>query len=447
MESILIVEDDLEMNELLRDYLQKRGYRAESASNASDAIKNVEETDYDLIISDLMMRDVSGLELLDAVKKIRDDAVVIIITAFGTIETAVEAIKRGAYHYITKPFKLSDIEVIIKKAIEEKRIKKENLLLREVVEKRYQFENIVGKSKTMLEVFELIKRVSATNSNVIIYGESGTGKELVAKAIHFNSPRKKMPFIAINCSAIPDGLLESELFGHLKGSFTGAHITKKGLFEEASGGSIFLDEIGDMSPNLQAKLLRVIENKEIRPVGGNEFKKVDTRIIAATHKNLESEVKKRRFREDLYYRLNVIPIKIPSLAERKEDIPLLTEHFLKKYSQEMNTGIRGINKEALDILIKHNWTGNVRELENIIERSVALSRHFIIQPTDLPDYFRKNEANILKNAVDKKMRLNEFEDFYIKRILQEVKGDKNKAAAILGINKRTLYRKIGKWAM
>ena len=444
MESILIVEDELEIIELLRDYLKKKGYEVASASNANDAIKKVEETDYDLIISDLMMGETNGLELLNAVKKIREDAVVIIITAFGTIETAVEAIKRGAYHFVTKPFKLSDIEVIIKKAIEEKRIKKENLLLREAVEKRYKFENIIGRSKAMHEVFELIKRVSATNSNVIIYEESGTGKELVAKAVHFNSPRKKMPFIAINCSAIPDGLLESELFGHLKGSFTGAHITKKGLFEEADGGSIFLDEIGDMSLNLQAKLLRVIENKEIRPVGGNEFKKVDTRIIAATHKDIEGEVNKNRFREDLYYRLNVIPIKLPNLAERKEDIPILAEYFLKKYSLEMNTAVKGITKEAVDILIKHNWIGNVRELENVIERSVALSRHFVIQPTDLPDYLQKNEAAILKIAVDKKMRLNEFQGFYIKSVLQEVNGDKNKAAKILGINKRTLYRKVGK---
>jgi DNA-binding NtrC family response regulator len=444
MENILIVEDDLEMIELLRDYLKKNGYKVDSAANASDAVKKVEETDYDLIISDLMMKDVNGLELLGAVKKIREDAVVIIITAFGTIETAVEAIKRGAYHFITKPFKLSDMNIIIEKAIEEKRIKKENLLLREAVEKRYQFENIIGRSKAMKEVFELIKRVSATNSNVIIYGESGTGKELVAKAVHFNSPRKKMPFIAINCSAIPDGLLESELFGHLKGSFTGAHITKKGLFEEANEGSIFLDEIGDMSLNLQAKLLRVIENKEIRPVGGNEFKKVDTRIIAATHKDIESEVNKKLFREDLYYRLNVIPIKLPNLAERKEDIPILTEYFLKKYSLEINTAVKGITKEAVDILIKHNWIGNVRELENVIERSVALSRHFVIQPTDLPDYLQKNEANILKSAVEKRISLNEFEEFYIKSILYEVDGDKNKAAAILGINKRTLYRKMRK---
>ncbi len=444
MQSILIVEDDLEMIELLRDYLRKNGYKVDSAANAIDAIRNVEETDYDLIISDLMMKETNGLDLLEAIKKIRNDAVVIIITAFGTIETAVEAIKRGAYHFVTKPFKLSDIEVIIKKAVEEKRMKKENLLLREAVEKRYQFENIIGKSKAMHEVFELIKRVSATNSNVIIYGESGTGKELVAKAVHFNSPRKKMPFIAINCSAIPDGLLESELFGHLKGSFTGAHITKKGLFEEADGGSIFLDEIGDMSLNLQAKLLRVIENKEIRPVGGNEFKKVDTRIIAATHKDIESEVNKNRFREDLYYRLSVIPIKLPNLAERKEDIPILAEYFLKKYSLEMNTAVKGITKEAVDILIKHNWIGNVRELENVIERSVALSRHFVIQPTDLPDYLQKNEAAILKIAVDKKMQLNEFQGFYIKSVLQEVNGDKNKAAKILGINKRTLYRKVGK---
>ncbi|MFZ3091587.1 MAG: sigma-54 dependent transcriptional regulator [Nitrospirota bacterium] len=443
MESILIVEDDLNMAELLKEHLQKKGFTADSTYNAVDAIRSMEDRHYDLVISDLMMKDINGLELLDSIKKIRNDTEVIIITAFGTIETAVEAIKRGAYHFIAKPFKLTDMDVIIQKAIEDRRIKKENLLLRETVEKKYQFENIIGRSKVMEEVFELIKRVSATNSNVIIYGGSGTGKELAAKAIHFNSPRKMMPFIAINCSAIPDGLLESELFGHLKGAFTSAHITKKGLFEEADGGSIFLDEIGDMSLNLQSKLLRVIENKEMRPVGGNESRKIDVRIITATNKDLLKEVKTGNFREDLYYRLNVIPIRLPGLNERKGDIPLLAEHFIRKYSSEMGKDVKGITKEAVDMLNRHNWEGNVRELENVIERSVALSKHFILQPTDLPDYIQKiSEAEMLEGAAEKRLRLKEFERMYIKKILQDVKGDREKTAAILGISKRTLYRKI-----
>lgn len=442
MESILIVEDDLNMAELLKEHLKKMGFAADSTYNAVDAIRSMENRHYDLVISDLMMKDINGLELLNSIKKIRHDTEVIIITAFGTIETAVEAIKRGAYHFIAKPFKLTDIDVIIQKAIEDRRIKKENLLLRETIEKKYQFENIIGRSKVMEEVFELIKRVAATNSNVIIYGGSGTGKELAAKAIHFNSLRKKMPFIAINCSAIPDGLLESELFGHLKGAFTSAHITKKGLFEEADEGTIFLDEICDMSLNLQSKLLRVIENKEVRPVGGNESKKIDVRIITATNRDLLKDVKTGNFREDLYYRLNVIPIRLPDLNERKGDIPLLAEHFIKKYSSEMGKDVKGITKEAVDILNRHNWEGNVRELENAIERSVALSKHFVLQPTDLPDYIQKiNEVEILKGAAEKRLRLKEFERLYIKRILQDVKGDREKAAAVLGISKRTLYRK------
>lgn len=442
MESILIVEDDLNMAEMLKDHLKKRGFAADSTYNAIDALRSMEDRHYDLVISDLMMKDINGLELLDSIKKIRNDTEVIIITAFGSIETAVEAIKRGAYHFIAKPFKLTDMDVIIQKAIEDRRIKKENLFLRETVEKNYQFENIIGRSKVMEEVFELIKRVSATNSNVIIYGGSGTGKELAAKAIHFNSPRKMMPFIAINCSAIPNGLLESELFGHLKGAFTSAHITKKGLFEEADGGSIFLDEIGDMSLNLQSKLLRVIENKELRPVGGNESRKIDIRIITATNKNLLKEVKTGNFREDLYYRLNVIPIRLPSLNERKGDIPLLAEHFIRKYSSEMGKDVKGITKEAVDMLNRHNWEGNVRELENVIERSVALSKHFVLQPTDLPDYIQKiSEAEMLEGAAEKRLRLKEFERMYIRKILQDVKGDREKTAAILGISKRTLYRK------
>lgn len=443
MKNVLIVEDDLDMLKLLKEHLQKGDFKVDAASNANDALKNIEDIDYDLVISDLMMKDVNGLELLDAIKKMRHETEVIIITAFGTIETAVEAIKRGAYHFIAKPFKLSDLDVIVVKAIEEKRIKKENLLLRETVEKRYHFESIIGKSRIMEDVFELIKRVSVTNSNVIIYGNSGTGKELAAKAIHFNSTRKTMPFIAINCSAIPDGLLESELFGHVKGAFTGAHITKKGLFEEADGGSIFLDEIGDMSLNLQSKLLRVIENKEVRAVGGNEFKKVDARIIAATHKELFEDVRDGNFREDLYYRLNVIPVKLPSLRERIDDIPLLAQHFLKKYAMEMNRDVKGITKEAMDLLIKYNWPGNVRELENVIERSVALSKHFILQPTDLPDYLYIDE-DVLRDAVNRKIRLKELEKIYIQRMLKDLNGDRTKAADVLGINKRTLYRRMGK---
>ncbi|MBI3353433.1 MAG: sigma-54-dependent Fis family transcriptional regulator, partial [Nitrospirae bacterium] len=360
-----------------------------------------------------------------------------------TVEAiAKEKLRGNLWFFFPKDSSFLYPRADIQKAIEDRRIKKENLLLRETVEKKYQFENIIGRSKVMEEVFELIKRVSATNSNVIIYGGSGTGKELAAKAIHFNSPRKMMPFIAINCSAIPDGLLESELFGHLKGAFTNAHITKKGLFEEADEGTIFLDEIGDMSLNLQSKLLRVIENKEVRQVGGNESRKIDVRIITATNKDLLKEVKTGNFREDLYYRLNVIPIRLPSLNERKGDIPLLVEHFIKKYSSEMGKDVKGITKEAVDMLNRHHWEGNVRELENVIERSVALSKHFVLQPTDLPDYIQKiSEAEMLEGAAEKRLRLKEFERMYIKKILQDVKGDREKTAAILGISKRTLYRK------
>jgi len=438
---ILVVDDDQEMGELLKDFLKKEGFRVHLEKNGKDALAWITDNDIDLVITDIKMPDMNGMQLLKEIKKIRSYIQVIMITAFGSIESAIEALKEGAYHYITKPFKMNEILVTVNKALEKKSLEQENLYLRSEVEKKYSFENIIGKSKAMQKVFELIKTVSGNNSNIIIYGESGTGKELVAKAIHYNSLRRDKPFVPINCTAIPEGLLESELFGHVKGAFTGAIGSKKGLFEKANRGTLFLDEIGDMGIGLQGKLLRVIQDKEIRPVGSLETIKVDVRIIAATNKNLLEEIDQKRFREDLYYRLNVIPIHLPSLNERLEDIPALVEHFLLKHKNEYGREIKGISKEALNLLMRPIWRGNVRELENVIERAVVLTNNEIIGPEDipLPDKFKPED--LLPAALKHHPTLEEFKNEYISAILNEVGGNKQKASEILGISCRTLYRK------
>ncbi|MBI3078080.1 MAG: sigma-54-dependent Fis family transcriptional regulator [Deltaproteobacteria bacterium] len=437
--TILIVDDDREMLALLEDSLAQEGYRVQTATGAEWAIARLEETEFDLVLTDLRMPGMNGMELLGAVKRLRPEAMVIILTAFGSIEGAVEAIKAGAYHFLPKPIKMKEVSLLVGKALEEKALRQENVFLRREVERKYQFENMIGKSKKMQEVFELIRRVAATTSNVLIIGESGTGKELVAKAIHYNGARKHRPFIPINCTAIPEGLLESELFGHMKGAFTGAHISRRGLFEEAPGGTLFLDEIGDMGLALQAKLLRVLETKEIRPVGSSETRKVDVRIIAATNRDLEAEVRHQRFREALYYRLNVIPLRIPTLRERPEDIPLLAEHFVKRYAKEMGSRVQGIAKEAMALLIGHPWKGNVRELENVIERSVALCTHEVLRAEDLLLAEQAPSRGPVP-AEPKELSLDALEQRHIAEVLKITGFHKGKAAALLGIHPRTLSR-------
>ncbi len=446
-EKVLVVDDDMEMLELLHDYLQKVGFDTQVSASGNEALAKVEEEEYNVLVTDLKMPGISGIEILQKVGQLRPECSVILITAFGTIETAIEAMKLGAFDYITKPFKMEEVMIAIEKAIKEQKLQMENIMLRQEVEKRYKFDNLIGKSKAMQEVFTLIQRVSNNASNVIVYGDSGTGKEMVAKAVHFNGPRKNKPFIPINCTAIPEGLLESELFGHVKGAFTGASMSKKGLFEKANGGTLFLDEIGDMGMSLQGKLLRVLQDKEIRPVGGTAATKVDTRIITATNRDLLKEMEKETFREDLYYRLNVIPIHLPSLKDRPEDVPLLADFFLSKYAEETNTVIKGFSKESMMLLINHSWKGNVRELENVIERAVVLSNNEILQPEDLPLVRKSEREQIMEEAMIKQLSLRELEREYVTRILAMTKGNKNKAAKILGVNRRTLYRKEERYGL
>lgn len=438
---ILIVDDDKEMGELLKDFLLKENFSAQFTISGNEALTLIRQTDFDLVITDLRLDDMNGLELLKKTHEIRPNTAIIIITAFGSVESAVEAIKQGAFYYISKPFKMREILITVNMALEKRRLELENIKLRDELRRKYQFENIVGRSKRMQEVFDLMKIVANNVSNVMIYGESGTGKELVAKAIHFNSPRRDKPFIPINCTAIPEGLLESELFGHMKGAFTGAHLNKKGLFEKASGGTLFLDEIGDMGMGLQGKLLRVLQDREIRPVGSTMSTKVDVRIIAATNKDLIKEIKMKTFREDLYYRLNVIPIQLPPLRERVEDIPLLAERFLQKFQQELNGTAETIAKEAMEKLMKHSWPGNVRELENALERAVALSKHKVISLEDMPLIDGPNNDEIEQLLIDKAITLEELEKKYISKVLGQTRGRKGQAARILGIDRRTLYRK------
>jgi len=438
---ILVVDDDKEMGELLKDFLKKEGFGVHLENTARNALAWIKENEVDLVITDIKMPDMTGMQLLKEIKKIKSFTQVIMITAFGSIESAIEALKEGAYYYITKPFKMNEILITVNKALEKKSLEQENISLRSEVEKKYSFGNIIGKSKVMQRIFDLIKTVSCNNSNIIIYGESGTGKELVAKAIHYNSLRREKPFVPINCTAIPEGLLESELFGHLKGAFTGAVGSKKGLFEKADGGTLFLDEIGDMGLGLQGKLLRAIQDREIRPVGSIETVKIDVRIIAATNKKLLEEIEQKRFREDLYYRLSVIPIHLPSLNERLDDIPLLVEHFLSKHKKEYGREVKGISKEALNLLMRPIWRGNVRELENVIERAVVLSNNEILDVEDIPLPGETKLEDLLPASLAKHMTLDEFENQYISAILKEVDGNKQMAAEILGISCRTLYRK------
>jgi len=440
-ENILVVDDDAEMGALLKDILEKEGYSVEVEVSGREAKERIRENDYAVVITDIKMPDVDGMEVLNFARITRPECAVILITAFGTIDLAVEAMRTGAFHFVTKPFKMKEILAIVRKSTEHYQLKRENILLRKEIHERYRFGSIIGKSPAMRRVYDLITRVAATTSNVIILGESGTGKELVAKAVHYNGPRKDKPFIPINCAAIPDGLLESELFGHVKGAFTGAITSHRGMFVEAQDGTIFLDEIAEMGLGLQAKILRVIEDKQVRPVGGSEAHRIDARIITATQTNLRDEVEKGNFREDLYYRLNVIPIQLPPLSKRKEDIPLLAEHFLKKYSQELKSPSKSYSKKAMAKIIAHPWKGNVRELENLIERALVLSTSKVIGPDDLPFEPSLRSPSIIEKALEENLTLDQIEELYIREILEKTGGKKEDAAKILGINRRTLYRK------
>ncbi len=440
--SILVIDDDREMTEMLKDALN-RDYEVDTLIDSTKAEEKLKSKQYDIVLTDLKMGEIDGFAILKMIKEFSPETEVIIMTAFGTVETAIQAIKEGAFDYITKPFKISGLRHTLKKALETKRLEKENLLLKKILQERYQFYNIIGKSPKMQKIFDLIEKVSKVDSNVLIEGESGTGKELVAKAIHFNSPRNKGPFVTINCAAIPDNLLESELFGFVKGAFTGANQSKKGLFLEADGGTIFLDEIGDMSLNLQSKLLRVLEEKLIRPLGSTQQIPINVRIIAATNQDLKKAVEEKKFREDLYYRLNVINITLPPLRDRKEDIPLLIEHFVKEFSEKYNKKIKRVEPRIISCMEEYEWPGNVRELENTIERAVALTDGETIEEVDIPHEKCRLPTNTSEPILilNKIIPLEELEKLYIKKVLEITGGNKGKAADLLGISKRTIYRK------
>jgi two-component system, NtrC family, response regulator AtoC len=442
---ILVVDDDARMRELIAKVLAREGYSVRSLPRGQEVLQTLEEEPAELVISDIRMPEMDGLTLLQEVKRVAPETSVLLMTAFGSIDTAVQAIKAGAYDYLTKPFKMDEVVVVVRRAMEERRLRAEVRALREEVSTKYNFSYILGKSKPMRDLFALIKKVAGSRSTVLIQGKSGTGKELVAKAIHYNSPRRARPLVTINCSAIPKDLLESELFGHLKGAFTGAIANKRGLFEEADGGSLLLDEIGELSPELQVKLLRVLQEREIRRVGDTRTVSVDVRLIAATNRDLAQAVKEGLFREDLYYRLNVIPIVLPALKDRTEDIPVLANHFLMKYAKEADPPIEGIAKDAMRLLLEYDWPGNVRELENVIERAVILAHGPQIRPEDLPAHLRTHQTPVPhqpKATSAHRPTLEDLERDYIATVLRETRWHQMRAAHILGIDRRTLYRKI-----
>jgi DNA-binding NtrC family response regulator len=445
---ILIVDDELIVRQSLSDWLAESGYEVEAVDGGSKAISEVKKKEWDLLLVDLKMRGMDGIDVMRAVKKISKDLPVVIITGYPTVDTAVQAMKQGAYDYIVKPFNPEEIDLVIRNVVAHQNLVKENIRLRQELKRRYQFKDIVGKSRKMQEVLVLVKTVARSNSTVLIQGESGTGKELIARAIHSASPRSKHPFIAVSCAALPETLLESELFGHEKGAFTGAISSRKGKFELADGGTLFLDEVGDTSQKTQADLLRVLEEREFTRIGGSELIKVDVRVISATNKELEALVSQKRFRDDLYYRLNVVTIQVPPLRERKQDIPLLAEHFLTKYSLENKKQIESIDEDTLDLLMKYHWPGNVRELENSIERAVVVARGDFVSPDDLPPSVKGETVDALGPSVAAhNLPLQEIERRYIQQVLQVANWNIKRAAGTLGIDRTTLYNKIRKYKL
>lgn len=449
--SVLVVDDESVIRRALEKFLTGLGYKVYAAETGEAGLKIAEEEVIDLALVDLVMPGMDGVALIKKLKEHDSKMICIVMTAFGTITSAVEAMKSGAYHYLTKPFELDDIESLVTTALEHKNLKEENRALRQQLKTKYKFENIIGSSEEMAGIFELIEKVSDTDSTVLVLGESGTGKELVARAIHYNSRRAQMPLITVNCAAIPEELLETELFGHIKGSFTGANATKLGRFDSANAGTIFLDEIGDMSMKLQVKILRVLQERRFEPVGSTKTHEVDVRIIAATNQNLEDAVKHKRFREDLFYRLNVIPVNIPPLRERKSDIPLIAQHFIQKYNKENDKHVEGFSKAAMSIFINYGWPGNIRELENAIERLVILKTGGMIEETDLPEHLKARMPNIAKHSFDEismdggisfKRAIEDYENELILKALEKTGWNKNKAAELLGLNRTTLLEKI-----
>jgi len=466
---LIIVDDEKDILEMLKDFLVAHGFEVDCFCESSLALSALKEGKYDILITDLAMPKIDGLQLINFIQKEFIDTLGVVITGYGSLESAISALRWGAFDYIVKPFKFDEIlntinlgmyyvrlmkNHYVSKELKEKanllrrfshsKLLRENLILRSQLKEKYRFENLIGMSFSMQKVFEMIEKVADTNATVLITGESGVGKELVARAIHYNSSRKDKPLVIVNCGAIPETLLESELFGYEKGAFTGAISTRAGRFEIANGGTVFLDEIGDMSMNLQVKLLRVIQEKEFERIGGNRVIKVDVRIIAATNRNLDQLVKEGKFREDLYYRLNVVPIHIPPLRERKQDIPLLINHFLKLSNAINNGSIEGISEEAMAFLMEYDYPGNVRELQNIIERIVVIKKRGIIEVQDLPEKLIKPKKPSFEFDLTKgyETLVTEFEKNLIMKALSEANGVKSKAAKVLNINRTTLIERM-----
>lgn len=445
---VLVVDDEQSMCDFMEIMLSKEGYLVETSVSGSEAIQKATSNNYDLIIADLMMPEISGLELLKKIKKGRPDQDFIVMTAFASVDSAIEAMKEGALDYITKPFKVDEIKLVIEKSISRKKLKAENKILKEQLKRNSSLDNFIGQSEEIISLKELVMKVSATDSTVLIQGESGTGKDLIAKAIHASSVRALGPFVTINCAALPESLLESELFGYKKGAFTGAIKDKQGLFKVADGGTFFLDEVGNTSPGIQMKLLRVLEDKTITPVGDTKPVEVDIRLIAATNSDLEEEVKAGKYRSDLFYRLNVIPIYIPPLRERTEDIPILANHFVSKYCRRNNVELKTLSPEAMEALQKYDWPGNVRELENCIEQAILLSRGESIEISDFRSRITEDRRrSIVSKEVPETPTLESIEKAYIYYIMNQTSGRKSRAAKLLGIDSSTLYRKLQRYSL
>jgi two-component system response regulator PilR (NtrC family) len=449
---ILVVDDEKSMRGFLEIVLSKEGYQVTTASDGEEALRLIENDIFDLVITDIKMPKSGGLEVLKGVKETSPDTIVVMITAFATAETAIEAMKQGAYNYLTKPFKIDEVKVIISNALEKQRLRKENSQLRHELRELAPPRDIIGKSGSLQKVLELVGKIADSSSNILITGESGTGKELIARNIHDRSPRRQNPFVTINCSALPENLLESELFGHMKGSFTGAVMNKQGLFEVADGGTLFLDEIGDTSPAIQVKLLRVLQEREFRRIGGVKDIKVDVRIVAATNKDLVKAVSENAFREDLYYRLDVIPVFLPPLRERTEDIPFLVEHFLKKFNKTLHKEIQGLEPDALSLLMEQEWKGNVRELENMIERVISLSANQKISKEDVLSCTRplplKDSLKIRElpaSGLDLEKYIEEIEKDILIKALEKTRWVKTEAAKLLNLNFRSFRYRLLKY--
>lgn len=449
--TILVIDDEDNMRHFLKSMLEKQGYQIQLASDGQEGLNLLEKQNFDIILCDIRMPKMDGINFLKKIQGKSLSAIIITMSAYGTIDLAIETMQLGAYDYISKPFKPTEILLTLKKAEEREQLRKENLSLREEVKRQYSFNNLVGKSPQMLQIFDTIKKIALHKSSVLITGESGTGKELVAKAIHYNSVRSDKTFLAVNCGAIPENLLESELFGHKRGAFTGAAQNRKGLFEEADEGTILLDEIGELPTALQVKLLRVLQESEIRRIGEEKSFAVDVRIIAATAKNLASEVQKGTFREDLFYRLNVLPIHIPPLRERKEDLPILIEHFLQKHNQNHGLQIEGITPQALRFLVNYHWPGNIRELENIIERIMVLTDKQSIGAEDIPENIktdpqeRRDDFEENEYSIKKMERIMEAK--FIRKALGKTHGNKSRAAKLLEISYPALLSKIEEYGI